>query len=380
MKQKAIYFDHAATTPLDENVLQKMIPYLTENFGNANSVHTIGRKSMEAVDFARDNIASIIGANPNEIYFTSGGTESDNWAINIAVNSNKDKKHIVSTPIEHPAVLSTLKRLEEKGYIIDFLSVNKNGEIDLNELKDKVTLSTVLVIMMTANNETGVILPIKEASKIAKDAGALFFTDAVQAIGQMKIDVLDTGVSMMSFSSHKFYGPKGVGVLYVKNGIKITPLISGGFQEREKRGGTTNVAGVYGMSEALLIASNNYDENAKKVKNIRDEFESILTKNLPNVKINKSENRLPSVSSVTFLGINGEALLYNLDQNGIYASNGSACSAGSVRPSSVLTAIGLSEKDAKSTVRFSFGKNNFMEEILFSTKVIIETVNKMLNK
>jgi len=375
-----MYFDHAATTPLDEKVLQKMLPYLTENFGNANSVHTIGRKSMEAVDFARDNIAKIIGANSNEIYFTSGGTESDNWAINIAVNSNKDKKHIVSTPIEHPAVLSALKRLEDKGYVIDFLSVNKNGEISLDELKTKVTSSTVLVIMMTANNETGVILPIKKASKIAKDAGALFFTDAVQAIGQMKINVLDTGVSMMSFSSHKFYGPKGVGVLYVKNGIKITPLISGGFQEREKRGGTTNVAGVYGMSEALLIASNNYDENAKKVGSLRDEFENILTKNLSNIKINKSENRLPSVSSVTFLGVNGEALLYNLDQNGIYASNGSACSAGSVRPSSVLTAIGLSEKDAKSTVRFSFGKNNSMEEILTATKIIIETVNKMLNK
>ena len=375
-----MYFDHAATTPLDEKVLQKMLPYLTENFGNANSVHTIGRKSMEAVDFARDNIAKIIGANSNEIYFTSGGTESDNWAINIAVNSNKDKKHIVSTPIEHPAVLSALKRLEDKGYVIDFLSVNKNGEISLDELKTKVTSSTVLVIMMTANNETGVILPIKKASKIAKDAGALFFTDAVQAIGQMKINVLDTGVSMMSFSSHKFYGPKGVGVLYVKNGIKITPLISGGFQEREKRGGTTNVAGVYGMGEALLIASNNYDENAKKVGSLRDEFENILTKNLSNIKINKSENRLPSVSSVTFLGVNGEALLYNLDQNGIYASNGSACSAGSVRPSSVLTAIGLSEKDAKSTVRFSFGKNNSMEEILTATKIIIETVNKMLNK
>ncbi len=373
-----IYLDHSATTPLDREILNKIVPYMTEDFGNPNSVHTFGRKAMQAVDFARDTVAQVLNAKPSEIYFTSGGTEGDNWAINSAVKAFNGKKNkILSLPIEHPAVLSTLSALSENGVIVEFIPVDSSGNIDLNYLEKAIDDSVGLVIAMTANNELGTIAPIKEIAKIAHSVGALFLTDAVQAVGVMKIDVKETDADMVVISSHKFYGPKGVGALYCKNGVKLNGYIIGGHQEREKRGGTTNVAGVLGMALALKKASDGYLENAEKIKNLRDRFESELIKNLPNIKINKSENRLPTVSSVTFNGVNGEVLLYNLDLNGVCASNGSACSAGTIKPSATLKAIGLTDEEVKGTVRFSFGKNNTEKDIETAVQIITDCAKKL---
>ena len=373
-----IYLDHSATTPLDREVLNKIVPYMTEDFGNPNSVHTFGRKAMQAVDFARDTVAQVLNAKPSEIYFTSGGTEGDNWAINSAVKAFNGKKNkILSLPIEHPAVLSTLSALSENGVIVEFIPVDSSGNIHLNYLEKAIDDSVGLVIAMTANNELGTLSPIKQIAKIAHSVGALFLTDAVQAVGVMKIDVKETDADMVVISSHKFYGPKGVGALYCKNGVKLNGYIIGGHQEREKRGGTTNVAGVLGMALALKKASDGYLENAEKIKNLRDKFESKLIKNLPNIKINKSENRLPTVSSVTFNGINGEVLLYNLDLNGVCASNGSACSAGTIKPSATLKAIGLMDEEVKGTVRFSFGKNNTEKEIETAVQIITDCAKKL---
>ena len=373
-----IYLDHSATTPLDREVLNKIVPYMTEDFGNPNSVHTFGRKAMQAVDFARDTVAQVLNAKPSEIYFTSGGTEGDNWAINSAVKAFNGKKNkILSLPIEHPAVLSTLSALSENGVIVEFIPVDSSGNIHLNYLEKAIDDSVGLVIAMTANNELGTLSPIKQIAKIAHSVGALFLTDAVQAVGVMKIDVKETDADMVVISSHKFYGPKGVGALYCKNGVKLNGYIIGGHQEREKRGGTTNVAGVLGMALALKKASDGYLENAEKIKNLRDRFESELIKNLPNIKINKSENRLPTVSSVTFNGVNGEVLLYNLDLNGVCASNGSACSAGTIKPSATLKAIGLMDEEVKGTVRFSFGKNNTEKEIETAVQIITDCAKKL---
>ena len=373
-----IYLDHSATTPLDREVLNKIVPYMTEDFGNPNSVHTFGRKAMQAVDFARDTVAQVLNAKPSEIYFTSGGTEGDNWAINSAVKAFNGKKNkILSLPIEHPAVLSTLSALSENGVIVEFIPVDSSGNIHLNYLEKAIDDSVGLVIAMTANNELGTLSPIKQIAKIAHSVGALFLTDAVQAVGVMKIDVKETDADMVVISSHKFYGPKGVGALYCKNGVKLNGYIIGGHQEREKRGGTTNVAGVLGMALALKKASDGYLENAEKIKNLRDRFESELIKNLPNIKINKSENRLPTVSSVTFNGVNGEVLLYNLDLNGVCASNGSACSAGTIKPSATLKAIGLTDEEVKGTVRFSFGKNNTEKEIETAVQIITDCAKKL---
>ncbi|MBO7187710.1 MAG: aminotransferase class V-fold PLP-dependent enzyme, partial [Clostridia bacterium] len=276
-----IYLDHSATTPLDREVLNKIVPYMTEDFGNPNSVHTFGRKAMQAVDFARDTVAQVLNAKPSEIYFTSGGTEGDNWAINSAVKAFNGKKNkILSLPIEHPAVLSTLSALSENGVIVEFIPVDSSGNIHLNYLEKAIDDSVGLVIAMTANNELGTLSPIKQIAKIAHSVGALFLTDAVQAVGVMKIDVKEIDADMVVISSHKFYGPKGVGALYCKNGVKLNGYIIGGHQEREKRGGTTNVAGVLGMALALKKASDGYLENAEKIKNLRDKFESKLIKKL----------------------------------------------------------------------------------------------------
>ena len=376
---KQIYFDHAATTPLDKRVLEEMIPYFCEIYGNANSQHAFGREAMRAVDDARDKIAKIIGAKSNEVYFTSGGTEGDNWALRGVAHGYKEKgNHIIISPIEHAAMLSTAKDLIKEGFKVDFMKVDKFGFIDLEHLKSIITDKTILVACMMANNEIGTIEPIKEIAKIAHDNGALCFTDAVQALGVLDINVKELGVDLMSMSSHKIYGPKGVGALYVKNGLKVKSIITGGHQERTKRGGTTNVAGVVGFSKALELAIKDREENNKKVSALRDRFIDGVLSEIPYAYLNgPRENRLPANADFSFEYIEGESILFSLDLAGIAVSSGSACSSGSLEPSHVLLSIGVEEALAHGSIRFSFGKHNTIEEIDYAIDVLKQSIQKL---
>ncbi|HCH74012.1 MAG TPA: cysteine desulfurase NifS [Clostridiales bacterium] len=378
---KEIYFDHAATTPLCEEAFNKMKPYFTEVFGNPNSQHAFGREAVKAVDEARDTISSIINCKPTELYFTSGGTEGDNWALRGVAHAYAEKgKHIIISPIEHAAMLSTAKALVKEGFEVDYMKVDEYGFIDLEHLKSIIRPDTILVGCMTANNEVGTIEPIKEMAKIAHGAGALAFTDAVQAAGVLKLDVKDLGVDLMSMSSHKIYGPKGVGALYVKNGVKIESIISGGHQERMKRGGTTNVPGVVGFAEAFKIAARDMDENFKYVSSLRDRFIDRVLAEVPFVKLNgPRENRLPANADFSFRFIEGESILFSLDLAGIAVSSGSACSSGSLEPSHVLLALGLPEGLAHGSIRFSFGKHNTVEEIDYAVETLKAAVQRLRN-
>lgn len=377
--EKRIYFDHAATTPLDREVLNEMLPYFTEFYGNANSQHAFGREAMRAVDEARDSIAKIIGAKSNEVYFTSGGTESDNWALRGVAHGYREKgNHIIISPIEHAAMLSTAKDLVKEGFIVDFMKVDKFGFVDLEHLKSIITDKTILVACMMANNEIGTIEPIKEIAEIAHLNGALCFTDAVQALGVLETNVKELGVDLMSMSSHKIYGPKGVGALYVKNGLKLKSILTGGHQERTKRGGTTNVAGVVGFSKALIKASENREENNKKVTALRDRFIDRVLKEIPYAYLNgPREKRLPANADFSFEYIEGESILFSLDLAGIAVSSGSACSSGSLEPSHVLLSIGVEEALAHGSIRFSFGKNNTVEEIDYAVDTLKEAIKKL---
>lgn len=375
-----IYFDHAATTPLCEEAFNKMKPYFTQIFGNANSQHSFGREAVKAVDEARDAIAGIINCRPNELYFTSGGTESDNWALRGMAHANADKgKHLIISPIEHAAMLSTAKALEKEGFTVDFMKVDGEGFVDLEHLKSIIRKDSTLIGCMMANNEVGTIEPIKEIAKIAHERGALCFTDAVQTAGVLKIDVKDLGVDMMSISSHKIYGPKGVGALYIRNGLKIESIITGGHQERMKRGGTTNVAGVVGFAEAFKIAERDREKNFEYVSSLRDRFIDRVLVEVPFVKLNgpRKENRLPANADFSFRFIEGESILFSLDLAGIAVSSGSACSSGSLEPSHVLLALGLPEGLAHGSIRFSFGKHNTAEEIDYAVDVLKSAVIRL---
>ena len=377
---KEIYLDNSATTPLSEEVLAAMTPYLTGNFGNPDSLHSYGRSAVKAVDEARDLIAECLHAKSHEIYFTSGATESDNWALKGTLAASKKGKHALVSSIEHPALIKPANYLKTRGYDIDFIPADKSGIIDVDFLKRSVRGDTVIVCCMTANNEIGTIQPVDEVVKAAKSVGAYAMTDAVQAVGALDISVDKTGVDMLSLSAHKFYGPKGVGLLYVKTGVKIDPLVEGGEQERKKRGGTTNVAGVVGMSVALKRAIDDRETNSAKILALRERFVDEVLSDISGVKLNGDrEKRLPLNADFSFEGVNGEALLYNLDLAGIAASNGSACSSGTVEPSHVLSAIGLSAKEASSSVRFTFGKNNTAEEVDFAAKTLKTCVERLRN-
>lgn len=379
MENKSIYFDHAATTPLCREALDKMLPYFTDIFGNPNSQHAYGRESVKAVDQARDDIAKIINCKPNELYFTSGGTESDNWALRGIAHAYKNKgKHIVISPIEHAAMLVTAKALKKEGFEIEFMKVDEFGVVDLEHLKSIVREDTIFVGCMMANNEVGTIEPIKEIAGIAHAKGAVMFTDAVQAAGVLKTDVKELGVDMMSMSAHKIYGPKGVGALYIRNGLKTESIITGGHQERMKRGGTTNVAGIVGFSEAFKIAERDREKNFAFVSALRDRFIDRVLEEVPFVKLNgPRENRLPANADFSFKFIEGESILFSLDLSGISVSSGSACSSGSLEPSHVLLALGLPEELAHGSIRFSFGKHNTMEEVDYAVDVIKDAVKRL---
>ncbi len=379
MVKTPIYFDHAATTPVDPVVLQKMLPYYTEVFGNPNSQHVFGRESVKAVDQARDDIAKIINAKPNEVYFTSGGTEGDNWALRgIALAHANKGKHIVISPIEHAAMLATAKALAKEGFEIEYMKVDEFGVVDLEHLKTIVRDDTIFVGCMLANNEVGTIEPIKEIAEIAHAKGAVCFTDAVQAAGVLKTDVKELGVDMMSMSSHKIYGPKGVGALYIRNGLKVGSILTGGHQERMKRGGTTNVPAIVGFAEAFKIADRDREKNFEYVSMLRDRFIDKVMEKVPYIKLNGPRtNRLPANADFSFEYIEGESILFSLDLAGIAVSSGSACSSGSLEPSHVLLALGVEEALAHGSIRFSFGKHNTIEEIDYAVDVLKNAVERL---
>lgn len=380
MENRKIYLDHAATTAVDPRVLNKMLPYFTEVYGNANSQHFYGRASAKAVDEARDTIADCIGAKPSEIYITSGGTEADNWVLR-GVCSMHDGGHVIVSSIEHAAMLSTAKELEKKGYEFTYLPVDEYGMVNPEDVKKAIRPDTILVAVMYANNEVGTIQPIEEIVQICKERKVPVFTDAVQAMGVIDIDVSRLGVDMMSFSAHKFGGPKGIGALYIRTGVRIDRLISGGHQERTRRGGTTNVAGMVGFAEALKIAKAERTENVKKTTALRDHFISRVLAEIPDVKLNgHPTQRLCGNADFSFRYIEGESILFRLDFAGIAVSSGSACSSGSLDPSHVLLAMGLPEELAHGSIRFSFGAENTMEEVDYvvdSLKEIISSLRAM---
>lgn len=374
-----IYVDNAATTMLEPKVLEKMMPYLTEFYGNASSIYKPGQLAKEAVENARSVVAECLNAKPNEIYFTSGGSEADNWAIKgVADALLKKGNHIITSKIEHHAVLHTCEFLEKHGFDITYLPVDEYGMVSADDLKNAITDKTVLVSIMFANNEIGTIQPIKELVKVAHEKNVYFHTDAVQAVGHVKVDIEDLGVDMLSLSGHKFGGPKGVGTLYIKRGTKISSLIHGGQQEFGKRATTENVAGIVGLSEALKLSTENLEENARKMEALRDRYIEKVLKRIPYCRLNgHREKRLPGNTNISFEYIEGESMLLLLDINGIAASSGSACTSGSLDPSHVLLAIGLPHGIAHGSLRVTFSHHNTEEEVDKIVDVLEETVQRL---
>lgn len=376
---KTIYFDNAATTKLSPTVLDSMIPYLTENYGNASSIYQIGRKSREALDQARDRVAKALGADTKEIYFTSGGTESDNWAIKgIAFANEKKGKHIITTNIEHHAVLHTCKYLEKYGFEITYLPVRENGIIDVKDLKNAIREDTILVSVMFANNEIGTIQPIKEIGEIIKEKGIYFHTDAVQVVGNIPIDVNNLNLDLLSLSAHKFNGPKGVGALYIRKGVNISPMIHGGAQEKMKRAGTENVAAIVGLGTAIELATKNIEEKNKKLIKLRDMTIKKLLKTIPDTLLNGDpDKRLPGNVNVCFKYIEGESILLMLDMKGICASSGSACTSGSLEPSHVLLAIGRPHEIAHGSLRLTFSVENTQKDVEYLLDILPPIVDRL---
>lgn len=373
------YFDNAATTRVKEEVFQEMLPYLKDRFGNPSSMYTIGRKSKKAIEEARIRVAKLINCKANEIYFTGCGSESDNTAIKGIAYANRNKgRHIITSKIEHPAIINTCKHLEKQGFLITYINVNKNGIVDLDELKNSIRNDTILISIMFANNEIGTIQPIYEIAQIAKMHNIIFHTDAVQAVGNIPIDVQKMEIDMLSLSGHKLYAPKGIGALYVKNGIIFDKIIDGGHQEKDRRAGTENVSGIVGLGKACELARINLDNHIKHLQEIRDYYISQVKDKISNVRLNGSlEKRLPGNANFSFENVEGEALLLNLDSKGICASSGSACSTGSSDPSHVLLAIGLSPELAYSTLRTTFGEDNTKEDIDYLLENLIEIVQRL---
>ena len=369
---RLIYMDNAATTPVYPEVYEAMKPYFDEVYGNPSAVYTFAGKAGTAVDDARQTIASVINAKPEEVYFTSGGSESDNWAIIGAAEGNCHKgKHIITTKIEHHAVQNTCKYMEKHGFEVTYLDVDRYGRVSPKDVALAIRPDTILISVMTANNEIGSIQPIEEIGNIAGKYGVLFHTDAVQAMGHIKIDVEKMNIDMLSASAHKLNGPKGVGLMYIRKGIAIPSFIHGGAQERGRRAGTLNVPGIVGFATAARMAEESMTERSQYVTGLRDYFIDRVLNEIDGIRLNGDRiNRLPNNVNLSFLGINGETLLIILDQNGICASSGSACSSGSLDPSHVLTAIGLSRQEAGSSLRFTLSEKNTRDEIDYTIDII----------
>ena len=373
-----IYLDNAATTKTAPEVVEAMLPFYTENYGNPSSIYGLGSKAKKAVNAAREIIAESLGARPEEIYFTAGGSESDNWALKAVADSYGDKgKHIISSKIEHHAILHTCEYLEKKGFEVTYLDVDDKGVVRMEDLESAIRPDTILISIMFANNEIGTIEPIAEIGAIAKKHGILFHTDAVQAYGQLPISVGELGIDMLSASGHKLNGPKGIGFLYIRNGLKIRSLIHGGAQERSRRGGTENVPGIVGLGAAVKRAFAQMEEKTKKEIVLRDYLITKIEKEIPYCRLNgHRENRLPNNVNFSFAFIEGESLLIMLDMKGICASSGSACTSGSLDPSHVLLAIGLKHEEAHGSLRLTLSEENTKEEL----DIVVEAVGEIVNR
>lgn len=370
------YLDHAATTGVKKEVLKEMLPYFNIEYGNPSSIYGIGRSAKRAIEGAREKVAKAINAKPNEIYFTGCGSESDNLAIKGIAYALKQKgNHIITSKIEHHAVLNSCKSLEQEGFRVTYLNVNKDGFVNLQELKEAITDKTILITIMTANNEIGTIEPIEEIGKIAKEKNVYFHTDSVQAIGNIKLDVQKMNIDSLSMSAHKFYGPKGVGALYVKEGVPFIKLQDGGHQEKNKRAGTENTAGIIGLGKAIELAYKNIDEYNDKLQKLRDYYISEVEKEIPGAVLNGHRTkRLPGNANISFKGINGGDLLLELDEKGICASTGSACNTGSTEPSHVLVAIGLRPEYLQGSLRITFGEENTKADVDYLVSSLKEII------
>lgn len=373
------YFDNAATTPVREEVLQEILPYFREYYGNASSIYSIAKESKKALEAARAKVAAAIGATPDEIYFTAGGSESDNMALRGVVNaSKKEKKHIITTKIEHHAILHTAEFLETKGVDVTYLNVDEFGKISLEELENAIRPETVLISVMFANNEIGTIQPIAEIGEIAKKHGVLFHTDAVQAVGHVPIDVEKLQVDLLSMSGHKLGAPKGIGAIYIRKGTRISPLIFGGAQEKKLRAGTENIAGIVGLGKAAELAVAEMEETTKKLTALRDKLIHGILESIPDSRLNGHPiDRLPGNCNISFSYIEGESLLLLLDALGIAASSGSACTSGSLDPSHVLMAIGLPHEIAHGSLRLTIDRENTEEQVDFILKKLPGLVQRL---
>jgi len=378
---RKVYMDYAATTYVKREVLEEMMSYFTEKFGNPSSFYSISRETKIALDKARNRVAKALNCLQSEVYFTAGGSEADNWAIKGIATANKEKgNHIITTKIEHHAVLHTCEFLEKHGFEVTYLNVDKEGFINLEELKNSITNKTILVSIMFANNEIGTIQPIKEIGAICREKGVLFHTDAVQALGNVKIDVEDMNIDLLSLAGHKIYGPKGVGALYIRKGIKIDNLIHGGGQERARRSGTENTASVVGLGKAIELAVENLEDHNKHLIKLRDKLIDGLLK-IPYTKLNGpvGDKRLPGNVNVVFEYVKGDSVILNLDFAGICASSGSACTSGSLNPSHVLLAIGLSQELAEGSLRLTLGDDSTEEDVDYVLEVLPPIIERIRN-
>jgi cysteine desulfurase NifS len=379
MTDRFIYMDHAATTPLRQEVLEAMLPYFNQKFGNASSIYSLGRESKKAIEEAREKTAAALGAQPKEIFFTGSGTEADNWAIKGVAYANRQKgNHIVTTSIEHHAILHTCQYLESDGFEVTYLPVNEFGLVTPEQVRNAIKPNTILITIMFANNEIGTIQPIAEIGKVAREKGVYFHTDAVQAVGNVHIDVEKMNIDLLSLSGHKFYGPKGVGALYIRKGTKLTSFMHGGAQERGRRASTENIPAIVGLGKAIELASKNVDEYNKKLLALRDHAIDVIQNKVPFVRLNGDRySRLPGNVNFSFEFIEGESLLLMLDMKGIAASSGSACTSGSLDPSHVLLAIGLPHEIAHGSLRLTFGEENTMEELDYVLEVLPVIVQRL---
>ncbi len=374
-----VYMDNAATTQISRPVLEEMMPYLQEGFGNPSSINWWGREARKALENARRQVAAAIGAQAKEVYFTGSGTEADNWAIRGAAYANKKKgNHIITSAIEHHAVLHTCQQLEKEGFEVTYVPVDEEGILDIEALKNAITPKTTLITVMTANNEIGTIQPIEEIGEIARGHKILFHTDAVQAIGSIAIDVKNMPIDMLSMSAHKFHGPKGVGALYVRSGVRLQQLMQGGAQERNQRPGTENVASIVGMGKAIELAMENMEERNTRLIRLRDRLISQILERIPEVRLNgHASKRLPGNANVSIRYIEGEALLLSLDLKGVAGSSGSACTSGSLDPSHVLLAIGLPHEIAHGSLRLTLSEGNTEEEVDYVVDTLVDVVDNL---
>ncbi|MEC4817928.1 MAG: cysteine desulfurase NifS [Scytonema sp. PMC 1069.18] len=378
MRKDCIYLDNNATTKVDPEVVEAMLPYLTDFYGNPSSMHTFGGQVGKAVRQAREEVATLLGADESEIIFTSGGTEGDNAAIRAALLAQPEKRHIITTQVEHPAVLNVCKQLETQGYSVTYLSVNRQGQLDLNELEAALTGNTALVTIMYANNETGVVFPIEQIGLRVKEHGALFHVDAVQAVGKIPLNMKTSTIDMLTMSGHKIHAPKGIGALYVRRGVRFRPMLIGGGQQRGRRGGTENVSGVVALGKAAELELKHLEEATTREKRLRDRLEQTIIATIPDCEVNGDvTQRLPNTTNIGFKFIEGEAILLSLNKHGICASSGSACSSGSLEPSHVLRSMGLPYTILHGSIRFSLCRYTTEAEIDTVLAVMPEIVERL---